>query len=300
MPDDLVISCFMAVSRALFISTLLMLISPAWYFAITKVISGKCSARTFSALFLTTMVLVMVTYLILEMTFRLYLWFDTHMRYLDIIIGIFLIHISLYALIGVAFMIRFHLYAHRIEVVLILTAAIVPMVNGSIRLSKDVFVDQTYVILQGVEALSYILILFVKASMALQWEDSRFPRQTINTRDVENVPSVNVGAILPWRVTSSQTIAYPKTVLGSYHFTNLESCKDLYSSEVGTPTSSTKDPFEYDNTRSATMRRSKIQPSIAINDEDTPDSVTAIQGTNIPVAAYIIQTHLDDNSQYDD
>lgn len=66
MPDDLVISCFMAVSRALFISTLLMLISPAWYFAITKVISGKCSAKTFSALFLTTMVLVMVTYLIVS------------------------------------------------------------------------------------------------------------------------------------------------------------------------------------------------------------------------------------------
>lgn len=67
MPDDLVISCFMAVSRALFISTLLMLISPAWYFAITKVISGKCSARTFSALFLTIMILVMVTYLIVSL-----------------------------------------------------------------------------------------------------------------------------------------------------------------------------------------------------------------------------------------
>lgn len=76
------------------------------------------------------------------------------MRYLDIIIGIFLIHISLYALIGVGFMISFRLYAHHIEVVLILIAAIVPMVNGSIRLSKDIFVDQTYVVMQGVEAVS--------------------------------------------------------------------------------------------------------------------------------------------------
>lgn len=100
-------------------------------------------------------------------------------------------------------------------------------------------------------------------------------------------------------MTSSQTIAYPKTVLGSYHFTNSESCKDLYSSEIGTPTSSAKDPFEYDNTRSATMRRSKIQPSIVINDENTPHAVTAIQGTNITMAAYIIQAQPDDNSQYD-
>ena len=92
----------------------------------------------------------------MELAFRLYMRLGDPMRTLDVVIGITLLHLALYAMIGVGFMIKFHVYRRRIEVALISIASVVPVVNGCFRITKNVFQDKTYMLIQGIEGVSLL------------------------------------------------------------------------------------------------------------------------------------------------
>lgn len=89
----------------------------------------------------------------MELTFRLCLKFDQPLRALDTAIGIVALHLALYALVGVGFMIEYHIYCRRVEVFITLVASIVPIVNGCFHIAKNVFNDRTYMLIQGIETV---------------------------------------------------------------------------------------------------------------------------------------------------
>lgn len=93
----------------------------------------------------------------MELIFRICLRFENPLRSLDRVIGVTLINLALYALIGVGLMVKFHVYYRRVEVALIFIASIVPAVNGCLRIAKNVFNDQTCMIIQGIEAVCWVL-----------------------------------------------------------------------------------------------------------------------------------------------
>ncbi|TIA88067.1 hypothetical protein E3P99_02794 [Wallemia hederae] len=294
MPVDLILSSIMAIARALFIATLLMLTSPAWFHAISRFTKEKCSAKALSVTYVAFMSCIAAGYLVMELVFRLRMRLGNPIRTLDVVIGITLLHLALYAMIGVGFMIKFHVYRRRIEVALILIASVVPAVNGCFRIAKNVFQDQTYMLIQGIEGLIYILILFVKASMSVQWEASQVQTQMTEIPDEERVTKTGNDkntAFLPWNVHSSQTLAPPKSSVTSYCLHKAGDC-EKNCGDVSTPTSSNLDPFEYDYATSVSMRKS-LSKKEPIPIEDTSDvSLDApidIKGTNIPMAVYITQ-----------
>ncbi|TIB27733.1 hypothetical protein E3P86_04023 [Wallemia ichthyophaga] len=293
MPAGVILSSIVSLARALYIGTLLMLTSPAWFFALSKVTSGKCTTRTLTAIYVGFMASVVVTYLIMELIFRICLRFENPLRSLDRVIGVTLINLALYALIGVGLMVKFHVYYRRVEVALIFIASIVPAVNGCLRIAKNVFNDQTCMIIQGIEALIYILILFTKASMSLEWEVSQVQNQTTEASDIEEAMkgrSSKDTVFLPWNVNSSQTLARAKSANSSQHIYKSDGCKSVY--DISTPTSSNMDPFEYDITTSVSMRKdsSKVQTGTIKNDRKY--SIKAprnIKGNNIPLAVWVTQ-----------
>lgn len=94
--------------------------------------------------------------------------------------------------------------------------------------------------------------------------------------------------LLPWNVSDSQRIAHQISTISSTHLQRSEKCKNICC-EILTPTSTDSDQFEYDNTQSVCMRRSRynLRP-LPMNVSESSFSIN-IQGTNIPIAAFITQ-----------
>ena len=57
----------MAIARALFIATLLMLTSPAWFHAISRFTKEKCSAKVLSVIYVVFMTCIAASYLVVSM-----------------------------------------------------------------------------------------------------------------------------------------------------------------------------------------------------------------------------------------